>query len=210
MAPACQREKWGRSHSSLPGCQTLFYSTNFIPFPCSKQRLELLSSFHTKARCKLHVPSSALSDRQCLTWLHRVSCTHPQLPNTFPSQRLPLASDPAMLFWCHTSHRTLPATGGEVTKPISVMFFPKYFTKVSTIPSEQAIRACTTAQLLIPVWSRTMQAHGAGRPGKTLVRPQSTQQSISPCTLPGDVKLHWSIVPEQLYLLTSRELTKTP
>lgn len=149
----------------------------------------------------------SLFDRQCLTWLHSV--LHASTTSQHFSQAkgclwpLTLPCYSGVTPPTETSHRTLPATGGEATEPISVMFFPKYFTKALAIP-------CTTAQLLILVWSRTIQVHGDGRPGKTLLRPQSTQQSISPCTLPGDVKLHWSIVPEQLYPLTSRKLTKTP
>lgn len=60
---------------------------------------------------------------------------------------------------------------------IPVMVSPKYFTKASAIPSEQAIIACTTAQLLTPVWSRIIQAHGDGRTRQTWLSPcpQSSQ-----------------------------------
>lgn len=119
----------------------------------------------------------SLPDRQCLTWLHRVSCTHPQLLNPVPKPKA------ASGLWpCHTILLVSylpqnPPTGGEATKAIyiPVMAFPKYFTKALAISSEQAIVACTTTQLLTPVWSRSIQAHGAGRPRKTWLNPQSSQ-----------------------------------
>lgn len=70
---------------------------------------------------------------------------------------VPLACDPgdAVLLVSHLQQDLPAVAGGQMSRAIYIpaVFFPKYFTKASAIPSKYATRACITAHVLNRVWS---------------------------------------------------------